>query len=870
MPQVPGLDNAPLLNQNVPGVQLPYRGEFTRLGQATENLGQSLEGTAKTGAEIYDSIQVQHDLSTASKAATNMKVAHEQLAQNIQNSSPDGFIYDDVTGAPSTNKDGSPRTIAQEYWDQADSDYQERQENLSPRAAAMFRQKAQETIASNTQGLQVAQLGMQRKASDQTVTDNINADKKSFDTSFVPSGVTSAGAYYTAPGENGSTKEYPSAAKLYDAIQDRLLDRQQQGRMGGFNPTEIKQKQEADAADLADHWLTAGKLDLIESSGSRAKLHDTLKDASSTAVMQVHSLLDIVEGKDPQSGRRSSLGLPTVNSSLMPDQIEKWRADLLGMVPAAKEVDKSEFNLNSKLLEDYAKGVKSMDQFNNSPLFQKTLLMSGGLGLTPAERIEKFMPSVAAAVTSSANAATTGIASPEAKRQAADAALASGRKYFPQLAQMLGEKNTEGFGEAISTEASKQVAAKLQEDEKQMRANPMGYMAGIQEGPQGPNGTPKYRSAMAHAIENQLDPKTDPSLLSIFKPMSGGKSVLENAQGTANNGYARMFGSKTDVAILSKNQFEDQAKRITSSNDPKLITDYFKQLDQQNISSAEKESFIQHLVSQGGLKQTYVDALNLHTPAEREARWAAIQSGPLPMPDGYTRKRIEAISAQENKGLFSFLNVKSGPNSPATLTARNTYDQSWQRDFTAALGRGLGESDAKGFANDQRDKTTGAIGIVGGQHDFFGTGLIHYGKSGPQVLIEYGSNNYTPAQQQTINDTLLYAQSKEMLGKHKVVAAPGSLPPNENAPTNEENAADKAVFWRKIGGGWRLQVQEVDKNNRPTGINQDLQVMDSNGKPHTYDWTESQALAGPPKGAPKAVAPPSKVTPATPYERPGL
>lgn len=854
--QVPGIDNTPTISTNVPGVQFPMRGA-AQAGEMISHAGEGLSRGVEAGAEVYDEVQRAHDISTAALAHTQDSVSESKSREQLVLNSPDGFVHDPFDGNIVTNRDGSQKTIAQQYWEDADIRYQDRQQNMTPRAAAMYRAKMQEVIGSNTMRLQNEGIIKQADSSEQKVQNVKDIYSKDFDRAFVPD----VSAYYGgSQNEDGSVKQYPSAQKFFDAVQGTTLLREQlgnvQGKKGLFGAQEIPALKQSDAAELADHWLTSGKQDLIESSGSRAALHQNLKDAASTSVMQIHSMLDIVDGKDPESMRRAQSGLPTINSSLTPDLIHKWKNDLLGMIPAAKEVDKSEYELQKNQLDDFAKGVRSLDQFAGSALLQKTLLAGGGLGLTPAERVKDLSSAFSSAIMASAVTQTTGISSPESKRQAVAQVLQEGQKHWVQLAQMVGEHNTQGFAEAITAEASKQVAAKLQEDEHQMRQDPMKYMAGIKEGPQGPGGSPGYNNKTAHDIQNKLDPNTDPSLFSIFKPMPGGKSVIEAAQATANNGYARMFGAKADVAILQKNQFEDQAKRLVGSNDPRMITNYFSQLEnQKGMTASEKEGYILDLVNKGGLPQTYADALNLKTSAEREARWASLQAGPPAMPEGLKDKDVEQYSRQENKSLFSFLDLKYGPNSPEARTARNTYDKSWQDDFKQGVNRGMSEGDAKNYANAQRDKTTGSIGVVGAKHDFFGTGWLHWGSTGPQVPVEFGSNKYTDQQQQNIKDTLLYHQSKENLSKYKFVTPPGALPPNDNAPSDAERIANTASMWRKVGGGWRLQTQELDKENRPTGISQDVQFYGADHKPRYFDVPEKQAIVGPPQGAAKAVAP---------------
>lgn len=855
-PQVPGMDNnPPQLSENVPGVQFPFRQEFARQGAALEHLGEGIQSAAQKGAGIYDEIQRQHDISTSANAATQATVRHSQMVQDIAMSSPDGFVRDPDTTEIIKNSDGSQKTIAQQYWENADHDYQNDQEGMSPRAAAMYRERMQRTIGENTQRLQMKGLDLQAQSTELKIGDMKDTISKDFSRSFVPD----TNPYYSGPkDENGAIKQYPSAQKFFDGVQQVLLTRQQmgsvQGKPGTYGPTEVEALKKGDASQLADQWLDSAKYDLMESAGSRAALHKSLKDGSSTAGMQIHSLLDIIDGKDPESQQRAAQKLPTINSSLTPPQIDRWKKDLLGMMPVAKEVDKSEYELQKASLTDAAKGVRDLDQFFGSDLFQKTLIAGGGLQMSAAERTKDFLPIVSQAVVSAATASVGDLSSPESKRQKANAILNDAGPRWIQLAQMLGEKNTQGFDEAIRAHASEQVASKLQEDERQMREDPIKYMAGVRQGPQGPNGDVGYRNKTAHAIENKLDPSSgDPSLFAIFKPL-GNKSVLETAQATANNGYARMFGQTSDVSILSNDQWKDQARRIKNSTDPKQITDYFKMLSKSSLTPAQQETFTQNLVHKGELPQTYVDALNLKTPAEREAQWAKLSSGSAPVPDDLSEKQINGWSQEDNKPVAMFLDRKYGPNSPIARKTLDAYNSSYKQDVIQAINRGLSESDARAYARGQRDKTTGAIGIVGAQNDILG---FHFGPAGPQVPVEFGSNNYTPDQQTKIRDTLLDYQSKDTLSKYKFVTPPGALPENPNAPSPAEHIAANVSMWRRVGGGWRLQVQQIDKENRATGISQDVQVYGADGKPHYYEVKDSDALAGAPQAKAKSVAPPA-------------
>jgi hypothetical protein len=112
---VPGIDSAPQFDtRGVPGVQLPRRTEFGELGRAYESLGGSVEGAARTGADISNEIQRQSDISASSTEYADAQIAHNKYLTGLAKSTPDGIIRDPLTQEPVTNKDGTQRTISQE------------------------------------------------------------------------------------------------------------------------------------------------------------------------------------------------------------------------------------------------------------------------------------------------------------------------------------------------------------------------------------------------------------------------------------------------------------------------------------------------------------------------------------------------------------------------------------------------------------------------------------------------------------------------------------------------------------------------------------------------------------------------------------
>lgn len=844
---VPGLENSsPQFSQNVPGAQIPLRANAGKEGEGFEHLGQSIENIAVEGAGIYDEIQRQHDISTSSKSYTDANVAHAQKLQQLKLTSPDGFIHDPDTGEIQKNSDGSQQTIAQDYWHWADQDYQARQHDMTPRAAAMFRQQMQSEIGSNTKILQNEGLKLQTAAADQAVDQNMVTLARANDSQPW----SDSSPYYSQKQPDGAVLLRGNTDKINDQLRMLKLQTAQQGptkdmsgelKAGVYNPTQVAALTAQRLSTHSESWAQSVMTDIMENNGPR----DRKNALSTTALQQLYNLRDIVEGKDAQSQRAIAAGLPTVHTSLTADQIDKWRAKIDAMKPEAADVDKSEYKLALNQLHDYAKSTTDLRQFMASPLFQHTLHSGGALDMTPDERVKDLAEPFATAVTSTGVSGVTGLSSDAAKQAAANRKLQEARTLWPALAHQLGVKDVQGFGDAITAEASKQVAAKLQEDSRQRREDPMKYAASVETGPQGPGGTTRYRSGTAKYIDDRLS--QDPSLLALFKPLTNGKTVFESSQQTANNVYSRAFGPRADVNALQKGQFEDQKNRLLSTRDPQQIESYFQLLNKQNVSPAQKEAYLQGLVGVGGLPQPYIDTLNLKTVPERAARWSSLLAGSTPMQDwtkqqgDESEKTISELSHKNNNDVFSLVDRKEGQNSPTAIAAKNNYTQSWEADYANARKRGMSSSDAQIYANETRDKTRASVGFVGAQHDFLG--LFHWGQSGPQVPVEYGRTDLGDTQKKTIQGNLLKFQSEGELSKYKFVPVPGAAAQNPNAPTDAKWVAEHAYLWERIPGGYRLRVQEMSKAGLPTGNSQRVQILGKDSKPHYYDVQDRDAMA---------------------------
>ena len=149
----------------------------------------------------------------------------------------------------------------------------------------------------------------------------------------------------------------------------------------------------------------------------------------------------------------------------------------------AKTSTRASTNFGLEQLKGYAKSVTSLPQLIQSPLFQHTLHSADAFGMSPEERVKgtllKWRQPRSAV---QGIASMTGLSSEDAKRQAAQKQLQNAQAVWPQFATSMGVKYTEGFGQAIIAEASRQVEAKLQEDAKQQKADPMKYAASVERG----------------------------------------------------------------------------------------------------------------------------------------------------------------------------------------------------------------------------------------------------------------------------------------------------------------------------------------------------------------------------------------------------
>jgi hypothetical protein len=846
---VPGLDNSPQISQNVPGVQFPMRGA-AEAGQMIQHGGEGVQRLAAAGGEIYDEITRQHDITTATQQSTEASVQHSKMRQDLENSTPDGFVRDTTTGEVIQNRDGTQKTIAQQYWENADSDYQSRQNSMSPRAAAMFRQQMQRTITENTQFLQRKSLEMQRKNSEDQIMDVRSVFSKDFDRSFVPDN----SAYYSAAGQDGSTKEYPSAQKFFDAAQTLQLLRQQQGpvagKVGMYNPAEIDALKKGDSAELANNWLTSAKLDLIESNGSRSHLHDALKQGSTTALAQVYSLLDIVEGKDPESSRRNKSDLPTINGSLTPAQVEKWRTDLLGMIPSAKSVDRSDFDNHAHAMEEKAKtGAYSLspDALFTSKDWNYLMHAAGPLGLTAEEQQSKLEPIFANALT-----ASLGGASFDKMNAASQMAFLQKRgedwsKSFEQHGAMAGMKYTGDQAKALVSHAMERAFTDLKQSQTEASGDYPKYLAGLASGAQdfSNKGGVKYRSATIFQGSQQIT--NDPSLFAVLKNGPGGKPLISTMGKEMEYATAQKFGKGADVQYFSKEIYQDYASRIKNAPGDQAEA-FFTALKKADPKRAG--IFLQQMVEYGGLNQGYQIAQGWPTAVQRAGVMDGIRADTLnPTPGEKIGDETKAqVWDKARKALgedIKFNNGLLGAGSLEASTANNALGMLWVQKYKEARLMSMGEGSAADYANTEVRKGNPSTSYVGDTHHFLG---MSFGTSGPQAQVKFTRADMTPDEQQSTKENLLKAQKAESLSRYQFVpapVAPGDY--NFNPKLQADWIAEHADRWVPVRQGtpdaaYRLYYRGTNADGSPGTKTYPVQIHGSDGTPSFYEVKEKDAL----------------------------
>lgn len=845
--QVPGLNNTPQFSENVPGVQFPFRQEFGKLGQGLATVGKGVESLAHTGGEIYDEIQRQQDISTAQSNAVQMDVAHSKMRQDLTQVSPDGFMHDEDSGEIVKNADGSQRTIAHEYWDRADADYQERQKNMSPRAAAMFRQETLEkVIGQNTKLLQLKGLELQRADSNQKVSDaaaNFARDNDRSPWSDV-------NPYYSDKREDGSINLRGNTDKINDQLRTLKLWTAQQGPVNGapgmFNPTEVQEHTAKRLSQHANDWVQSAATDIVENDTPR----DHKNHISTTAMQQVLNLRDVIEGKDPQSARAQKFGMPTVASSLTSDQRDKWRNHLNSMLDQAQKIDRSDYDFQLQQMKEKASSgyYSTPDKFFASPEMSYLKHASEPLGLTPEKSMHDMSEVFVEAAKGSVGGAQFDLASDSSKQAQIRTAIGSYAKAWQQWGQMNGVKFTESMQGAVSAQAEKAAVAKITEDTRQYREDPAKFAASPASGYQDPQRGVKYRSPTMHAVEEHLF--SDPSIFAPLKPLANGQPVIVAAAREMKKIGTMGFGAGFEPGYLSKDAYQAWANKIEKSNNPAQAQQMFDQL--KKTAGPDAGTVMNQLVQIGHLNPRYQTAFTLPSSQAQTDAIADIQSKGSAvklLADSQngedTVKAVKQIAVKALQGQLDFNHKLYGADNPLAAQANTGAVDTWSSAYATARLAGRSREEATQAANERIQAQMPPTGVVQDQHHFLG---MSFGSAGPATHVRFSRPDLSTEQQQTIQSNLLTAQKADALQRHEIVPAP--VKPGEynfNPKLDAKWVSEHPFIWYPVRQGsanaaYRLMYQGINADGSPNGRGYDLRVFDGKGNPTYYEVKESEAL----------------------------
>lgn len=840
---VPGVldNNVPQFSSQVPGMSLPNRREFGQEGQALEGLGEGVQHAARAGAEIYDEIQRQSDISTASKSYVASGVSHAQKLQELKLTSPDGFVRDPDTNEIVKNANGSQRTIGQEYWDWADNDYLSKQRDMTPRAAAMFRQHMQVEIGNNTRTLQNDQLVLQRHASDGDVKQSMATLGRDNDRSPYPD----QNPYYQDQREDGSINLRGNTDKINDQLRTLKLWTTQQGpadgKVGMYNPAQVQELTAKRLSEHSDSWVRSAVTDILENDTPR----DHKNRVSTTAVQQVHNLRDVIEGKDPQSMRSQAKGLPTVNSTLTSEQADKWRSQLNSMLDGAKKIDKSDYELHLQQMKDATRNgqYQNFDSLVRSPEFNYLMHAAQPLGMTPEQQVKDMSDIFGNAAKTAGHAGVSDLTSDATKRDQISKNLDSFEKGFPQYASMLGVNFTGDMGKAVLGEAKKTAYSQLEEENRQFKDDPAKFAAGLASGA---NNQP--RSLTMKGVEDKL--YSDPSIFAPMKPMANGKPVITSAIREMKKIGSMGFGQGYEPNYLSKEAYEGWAGKIERSGNPEQVESMFQQL--QKTAGQDSATVMDQLVKVGKLDPRYQTAQNLPTSQARIAAYSDIMSKGAAI-EAYTKSEggetageVWKKAQKENQDLIDYNNRRFGADSPESSKAIRTLNQTWASKYSAAMGvKGTTQSDAAKAANEAVRAQISPIANVQAQHNWFGW---HWGGTGPASRVQFSRPDLAPDQQQTIQQNLLKAQSAEELAKYSLAPAPVSQGAYDfNKKLDAKWVAEHPFIWypavNKNGEKvYRMQYQGMNADGSPNGTGYDVKTLGFGGHPVPYEVKESDAL----------------------------
>lgn len=816
MPKVPE-EQGQLYSTQVPGINFPYRQEFGKVGQALSHLGGDVEQAASTGSEIYNEVQRQHAISQSENYSVNAKVSHDAYIRNLKTASPDGFIHengDQSQPVQQNPQDGTPRTITQEYKDWSNEMYMQDQDKLTPMAAAMYRQKMLPEIGARLTSLNNDAHTMQLSDAEQKRQDSNETVYKEFN---------------QAPWDStyGGQQNRPDVGKFSDYAQSATLGLQQRGGVldpetgqlkgGLMNQEQIDKLKAKQLNEYGERWF-----------GSAITKIQEEKAANGPHMMQdISNLLDVVDGKDPQSQAFSKVGKITPASSLTAEKQNQIKDFLLKMIPNAKSIDMSEYKHElDNHIAAAEQGTYPLGQMSpslqNLMNWQDTFIKTGQMA--QADRLDDMGKVYAAQAKGALAGKGFDMLPHNAQHSLMESKTETAIKSLQQDAQMHQLTYTADEGEKVANEVRARGAANIEKIESEKQKDFPGFLAGEDSFKKG-----TYRSGIAKQV-SQLD---------FSNPASIQKSgLIPQYLKQLDNKYTANYGTNTSYwRPISKDQSATLGAAITAMSP----TQQGQAVD--NLKDAYGKAFpnlMDTLIEDNSLKSQNTQSADwkfvggIPTVQGRVAQLSAMQGtqATRELYEATTSNKWDALKtsvAQQWKSDIDVI-VKT---SPLNIDQR-TYGASVLNTATNAVAQmmiqnpGMKTADAIAASKNEAFKGYPKIDTVGNYKSFFGwKSPIH---EGPQVQAAFPSN-LSDQQRSIVQQNLQQIMTEDGL-KKAGASAPKPIPGQSDLSDHfhkmaAENITSINLVNSKNGPGYTLDYTGVGPDGKSNG--QINHIMDSKG-----------------------------------------
>ena len=793
MPKVPEEQQAQFNTSNVPGVAFPFRQQMGKVGEAVQGIGGNTENAAGTYNNIADEIQRQHDISTSSTAAAVSGAAHQNMIDQLKIASPDGLMYD-ANGAPIKNDDAgqTQKTITQAYWEKANADYTQNQENMSPRAAAMYREKMLPEMAQNAIRVQHMSLQLQSDAAEKSIEANSQIDYSEWNTNGP---YPKDSPYYTKQETDAAGNTFTNMRQDIGKFSRDLLSRQvdiaqrgpvtgPDGNMAGglYNTAQIQDKQDKISSEYANTWLNTALNDWLENDKPR----DKKQPLSTTALHQLTNLRDIVHGKDPQSQELDGKELPTIANSLSADDRIKWADKLTGMMTQAVKIDKSEYeNLFHDVMANAENG--KYDVFNLLAHKDIQHLIAARDVFHDTDTPDKKMDELYIPLIVKAGVASLGSASDD-NRSGPDQ-LAHYTKRMNEIALsaqqqagMQGVKYSEAAGGRILNAMQGAAMAMYQRNEKEKGDDLAKFESQLANGKQDP-ANPSYRSPVMYRF-SKLDQSNLPGMVASRQL----PAVLREMEKYTSINH----GKNASPQYFPEATYRSLADGINNTENGDMVNKQLESMSDQ-VGTDKANLIMDQLVSIGKLDPRYKIAMSQGTASERVHMIDDIKSGGA-VGEAFESAggSIKDVSRKASDFLAPWFNYNNMVSSNAPDVEKNNqavqklYNSTFMKSFHITK-----DAAASHLAAQQEiTKNLDPISTVGAQHDYPIIGK--WGHVGPQMTVQI-PKKYSDQEQATIKQNLLVQSA--LLSRYEVVP-PEGISPTIAAKMKEPGwAANNGATW---------------------------------------------------------------------------